>query len=62
MPTLHPFPSNTHPPSAQHDDELDIYAGEHLFVLEDNGTGWVKAKRNDNEIGLVPGNYIELFT
>ncbi|KAL5269412.1 hypothetical protein ACHWQZ_G003033 [Mnemiopsis leidyi] len=48
--------------TAQHDDELDIYAGEHLFVLEDNGTGWVKAKRNDNEIGLVPGNYIELFT
>ena len=46
---------------AQHDDELDIYAGELLFIIEDNGTGWVKAKRNDNEIGLVPGNYIELF-
>lgn len=48
--------------AAQHDDELDIYAGEQLFIIEDNGTGWVKAKRNDNEMGLVPGNYIELFT
>ncbi|XP_063684292.1 cdc42-interacting protein 4 homolog isoform X4 [Bolinopsis microptera] len=44
---------------AQHDDELDIWAGEALSIVEDNGTGWVKAKRNDNEIGLVPGNYIE---
>lgn len=48
--------------AAQHDDELDIYASEILFVVEDNGTGWVKAKRNDNEIGLVPGNYIEMLS
>lgn len=47
---------------AQHDDELDIYAGELLFIVEDNGTGWVKAKRNDNEMGLIPGNYIEMLS
>lgn len=47
--------------AAQHGDELDIFAGEVLYVVEDNGTGWVKAQRNDNEIGLVPGNYIEML-
>eukprot|EP00116_Pleurobrachia_bachei_P000671 sb/3460933/ len=47
--------------TAQHDDELDIYQGEFLFIMEDNGTGWVKAQRNDNEKGLIPGNYIEMM-
>lgn len=46
---------------AQHEDELNIFCGETLTILEDNGTGWVKAQRTETEFGLVPGNYIEKY-
>ena len=46
---------------AQHEDELNIFCGEALTILEDNGTGWIKAQRTETEFGLVPGNYIEKY-
>ena len=47
--------------AAQRDDELEVKAGEPLWVLEENASGWWLARRanGSHEQGLIPHNYIE---
>ncbi|KAI7902151.1 uncharacterized protein BX663DRAFT_436127 [Cokeromyces recurvatus] len=45
---------------AQNTDELNITAGDLLKIIESNdGSGWIKAQLRDQQVGLIPANYIE---
>ena len=45
--------------SATNDGELTIYAGEELIIVEeDDGSGWLRVIRGDEE-GYIPASYSE---
>jgi hypothetical protein len=49
-------------PNSSDIDELDMVAGDELFVIvEDDGSGWTKVSRSGSE-GLVPTSYIQIKT
>jgi len=41
-------------------EELSIYDGEELEVIESEGDGWCKTRNKNGQIGFVPESYIEL--
>ena len=41
-------------------EELSIYDGEELEVLESEGDGWCRTKNKNGKIGFVPESYIEI--
>lgn len=41
-------------------EELSIYDGEELEVIESEGDGWCRTKNKNGQIGFVPETYIEM--
>ena len=41
-------------------EELSIYDGEELEVIESEGDGWCRTKNKNGQIGFVPETYIEV--
>lgn len=44
--------------SAVRPDELSLTKGENIMVIEKSSDGWWKGKRNNNDIGWFPSNYV----
>ena len=44
---------------AQQADEITLAKGERIFVLEKSSDGWWKGRKESNEIGWFPSNYVE---
>lgn len=45
---------------AQQQDEISLNKGDKVVVLEKSSDGWWKGKKEDNEVGWFPSNYVEL--
>ena len=45
---------------AQQQDEISLNKGDKVVVLEKSSDGWWKGKKDDNEVGWFPSNYVEL--
>ncbi|KAI9202633.1 uncharacterized protein BJ171DRAFT_600652 [Polychytrium aggregatum] len=41
------------------DDELDLYKGEDIWIIESYSDGWAKVNNASNEIGIVPLSYLK---
>ncbi|KAG5354938.1 Protein BZZ1 [Yarrowia sp. B02] len=45
----------------QGSDEVFISENEHVIVLEaDDGSGWIRVRKNDGTDGLVPASYVDM--
>jgi len=47
--------------NAQEAGELSFVAGEEVVITEDIGGGWLRAKNQYGQEGLIPGNYVQLL-
>ena len=48
-------------PQAQNPDELTIVENEPLEITsEGDGDGWVRARNQNGDEGLIPHNYVEV--
>ena len=47
---------------AQRPDEMTLYKGENIFVMEKSIDGWWKGKKSSGETGWFPSNYVNVDT
>jgi len=58
---VHPKARALYDFAAQESNELSFTSGQELFITEDIGGGWLRAKNQFGQEGLIPGNYVQML-